>query len=406
MDYKEEQSNEIEAIQSIYGSDYTEVSKSPLTYEILVIPTTTGEIFHVAAQLRVSYPPTYPDVPPILKVKRAKGISDSGLKDLQELCEKIAKESLGVVCIFTIAEAMKEWLIPRNVPEKTLFEEAMERHKAVVDSEAAEADAKAAEAQAEEEAKMAYHSLVPVGTIVTRESFAEWQRLFAAEQAQLEAKRLEENPASAVDIEAKKNQLTGRQIFERNLTLGLDEAEESGGNEVFWFNEDAYKDVDLPPEDEEDQKAAIANFPRSSDDAGDNDDVATAAAAAEIEEDGDGGTADGTDDDMPSKIAFLQRSDSSQSSNNARAISQSVSVSIPSAATGKTSAEVSFDGNQGAKAARFESKKEDKPSAGVSKKGDQPKKQSSKESANAGGAGKGASGGRQSQQSKGAKKGK
>ena len=40
------------------------------------------------------------------------------------------EENIGMVSIFTIAEAVKEWLNDHNVPEKTMHEEMMERAKA------------------------------------------------------------------------------------------------------------------------------------------------------------------------------------------------------------------------------------------------------------------------------------
>lgn len=48
-------------------------------------------------------------------MKVDKGLSPDQLAEVQALAMKTATENLGMVMIFTIAEAIKDWLIKNNV---------------------------------------------------------------------------------------------------------------------------------------------------------------------------------------------------------------------------------------------------------------------------------------------------
>jgi len=50
--------------------------------------------------------------------------------------------------------------------------------------------------------------LVAMGTLTTRESFADWQKLFAAEQAEIEARN-----KPAVVVEVKEQRMTGTALI-------------------------------------------------------------------------------------------------------------------------------------------------------------------------------------------------
>ena len=69
----------------------------------------------VCIRLVCQYPENYPEVIPILSIEAVKGLSDGQIRELKSLADQTATENLGMPSIFTIAEALKEWLLDNNV---------------------------------------------------------------------------------------------------------------------------------------------------------------------------------------------------------------------------------------------------------------------------------------------------
>ena len=57
----------------------------------------------------------YPDLPPELSIEAVKGLSKKQCDDLLEIANRTAVENLGMPSIFTIAEAVREWLVDNNI---------------------------------------------------------------------------------------------------------------------------------------------------------------------------------------------------------------------------------------------------------------------------------------------------
>ena len=182
-------------------------------FEITIVPETGGDNNHVAAALKVKYSPTYPETPPVLHVRRVKGINEEQVAELEELVRREAENEdlLGCAMVYVLAEKMQEWLQENNEPE------VMDMHSQMIKRQQAEAAAAAEAAQGEGEeeeeeeqsqgggrlrdrkgpagpegswranaADSAFHVGV---TLVTAETFAAWRAEHDAEQARAYTQR-------------------------------------------------------------------------------------------------------------------------------------------------------------------------------------------------------------------------
>ena len=245
------------------------------------MPETGGDSNHVAAALRVKYTPTYPETPPVLNVRKVKGLDDDQVAELETLVRSEAEneELLGAAMVYMLAEKVQEWLLDRNEPELDMHAEMMKRHAA--EAAAAAAHEEAAEAGGDEEGRQPLRNRKakdagPEGTwradaasagparavtLVTPESFAAWRVEYDAEQAAIAAEKAAAfGKQRNVDERCK---LTGRQIFEQSDVSSL----------IF---EDAGA---LQEGDEEDVMLLREDDPEEADDADEADEAAGAAEA-------------------------------------------------------------------------------------------------------------------------------
>ena len=162
----------------------------------------------MAAALKVKYSPTYPETPPVLHVRRVKGINEEQVTELEELVRREAENEdlLGSAMVYMLAEKMQEWLQENNEPEMADMHSQMMKRQQAEAAAAAEA-AQGGEEEEEEEAQSqssgrlrdrrkgptgpegswranSADSAFHVGvTLVTAETFAAWRAEYDAEQA-------------------------------------------------------------------------------------------------------------------------------------------------------------------------------------------------------------------------------
>uniref|UniRef100_A0A672K135 non-specific serine/threonine protein kinase n=1 Tax=Sinocyclocheilus grahami TaxID=75366 RepID=A0A672K135_SINGR len=84
-----------------------------------------GQTSYVSVDLQVKCPPTYPDVPPELELKNAKGLSFDKLERLQKELDKLARDRCGEVMIYELADCVQGFLTEHNVPPSSSFHEEM-----------------------------------------------------------------------------------------------------------------------------------------------------------------------------------------------------------------------------------------------------------------------------------------
>ncbi|KAI9480138.1 rwd domain-containing protein [Coemansia sp. RSA 989] len=199
--YTEEQANEIEILQSIYPTEFTQHSANNFTIAILV---DEEDVRHCTLNLTIEYTPKYPDEPPHFTIDLADSpeavdkldahLSPEDLQALSEQTQTICEESLGMAMVFSMATNLKEIAAQRLVE----ITKELKRQE----------DARIQKEIEKEQEKF-------IGTLVTREVFMEWRARFDKEMAQ--GARDEKDVASRrPKVEGK---LTGRQLFEQNKDL-------------------------------------------------------------------------------------------------------------------------------------------------------------------------------------------
>ncbi|CAH2445986.1 hypothetical protein PP7435_CHR1-0271 [Komagataella phaffii CBS 7435] len=211
MDYKEEQTQEIEILESIYPDELERISDTEFTISLLL--ETASERKH-RLSLHVTYPETYPEVTPDLKVSvddsfdaEEGGESDDEESSSEEQVKlefrliDEAYDNIGIPSIFSLTSTLKD-------AAETLFQEKL--NKATKEHEE-----ELLKIEREEQKKFR-------GTPVTVESFNAWRLRFRKELGldEKQKKRLEK---------LHNGKLTGKEIFERGLAGGddVDEVTES-----------------------------------------------------------------------------------------------------------------------------------------------------------------------------------
>ncbi|XP_078419056.1 eIF-2-alpha kinase GCN2 isoform X2 [Cetorhinus maximus] len=132
--HSEQQETEVQALSSIYGTDFRDLRnqdpwKVKRPPEICIVLHPQGLInvkdSHVAVDLHVSCPSSYPDVPPEIELKRAKGLSNEKCNQLHAELVKLAKGHCGEVMIFLLADHVQAFLSENNIPPSKSFYEEM-----------------------------------------------------------------------------------------------------------------------------------------------------------------------------------------------------------------------------------------------------------------------------------------
>ncbi|XP_053702069.1 eIF-2-alpha kinase GCN2 isoform X1 [Synchiropus splendidus] len=133
-DHWAQQENELEALSSIFGDDFQDlrskdpwkVKRHPEVY-LCLRPNglNQGQGCYVTVDLQVKCPPTYPDVPPVLELKNAKGLSNENLLTLQSELNKLAEVRCGEVMIYELADHIQGFLSEHNKPPPRSFHEEM-----------------------------------------------------------------------------------------------------------------------------------------------------------------------------------------------------------------------------------------------------------------------------------------
>ncbi|KAL8717909.1 MAG: hypothetical protein Q9225_004902 [Loekoesia sp. 1 TL-2023] len=235
---REEQIEEREVLDSIFPDEITDIDEK--SYRIAIKPeipredgdedseprTSTlydGKAFNqrgnpdyslASLLLTITYPPSYPDEPPLLDLSLPPNatkpphldISTDRTHLLSSLSPTIS-ENLGIAMVFALVTTLQE-----NI--ESLIRERIATLQKVKDREAQEAEAK-------ENAK--FH-----GEKVTRESFLRWREKFREE---MEAREEEERVKREAEMKGKggkkEEKLTGRELWERGL-VGKEVEEDEG----------------------------------------------------------------------------------------------------------------------------------------------------------------------------------
>ncbi|KAG7190949.1 hypothetical protein KM043_007000 [Ampulex compressa] len=225
MDYKDEQRNEIEALESIYCGELEILATEPLYAFAIPIKTSEYEPESnngLSCRLEFTYTSKYPEEPLLISIEEQENFEDGSDEELKEHLAEQMNENLGMVMVFTLVSAAQEWL---NVQWDKIKLKREER--------AAE------KLRAEEEAERKRFE----GTRVTVETFLSWKEKFDEEMGYTKRREM-------ADREGKK--LTGKELFMTDKTLDqsdlkfLDDGDAVKVDESLFQNLD---DLDLEDDD-------------------------------------------------------------------------------------------------------------------------------------------------------------
>ena len=191
-DYQEEQTNEIEALESIYPDEFTLVESTPshcfqLPLHSEADPPAEDE---VSCTLQFTYTKTYPDAAPVMEILNPDNLNEDDVQTIDTLLKEQAEENLGMVMIFTLVSAVLEKL-----------------------SDIANAIAQRREQEKEEELRRIEEAERKKfeGTRVTIETFLAWKTKFDAEMDEIKKR--------SGQVEKESNKLTGKELFMKDNTL-------------------------------------------------------------------------------------------------------------------------------------------------------------------------------------------
>jgi hypothetical protein len=223
MDHAEEQEMEWEALDAIFGSgsadDFKKVSDTACSLTVIPNPGEGEDTNHVSLTLSINMPPTYPEVAPEISVALNRGLVSDQQKEIEALVAEQCEENLGAPMIFTVAEAVREWLVDHNekgAADESMYGQMMRRaqekaKEKVLAEKQYEEQRQKEEVGDTEKAEMEILRKRREGTPCNRENFLAWKAKFDAELAE---KRL-------LDVEAMKDDKRLAAMAERSTGFDL-----------------------------------------------------------------------------------------------------------------------------------------------------------------------------------------
>jgi len=128
----EEQANELEALESIYGAYFSR--EGPAAFALLLEPELDAgpKVNHVAVRLHASFPAAYPDAPPAARLSVERGLQIEQVEALRKELAAAVEEHAGAPCMYAVAERLREWLQAHNEPpgSGSGYEEMVKRQRA------------------------------------------------------------------------------------------------------------------------------------------------------------------------------------------------------------------------------------------------------------------------------------
>jgi len=216
--YKDEQNDEFEALESIYSESFVCLSKDPCCFSLQVCSEDDdNEQETVGVTLQFTYTKKYPDEKPLFEIVDIDGSFDEEqITSLNDLIDTQLEENLGMVMVFTVMSAVQEFLNDHidNVKEQIKYEKEKKERE-----------------EKEAEQKKCH------GTPVTVATFMAWKKSFLEEMAELEKKLFQENKKS--------KKMTGKQIFLLKKNISDDsEVLLSGEDEPVEVDESLFEDLE------------------------------------------------------------------------------------------------------------------------------------------------------------------
>jgi hypothetical protein len=263
----EEQADEIEALEAIYPEEFEQVDgATPPQYRIHLVPDPSeDEENHISLYIICDIPADYPSIKPLLTIEPKKGLSKKRCDEVLEIARAAATENLGMPCVFTIAEAVREWMVDNNNSgqDGSMYAEMMQRVNEKGNeqkkAEVRKATAVAADAEGVEE-EVTHEELERIrkrqaGEAVTVDSFLTWKVKFEAEMLEIKYKH---EPKKMVR-EGEEDKPTGRALFMTNRA-GMEDALLAAGEKEEAATLAATKLADSLKEGKDGQVAVVSSL--------------------------------------------------------------------------------------------------------------------------------------------------
>lgn len=190
--HREDQCNEIEALDSIYCGELEVLETDPHKFRLPIATTEYDadvETEGLSCQLLFTYTAKYPDTAPLVEIEEPSNFQDGYEEELLQHIHSTIEENIGIEMIFSLVSSAQEWLNVKYDELKNAAETAKEEAKRKVE---------------EEEMKKFE------GTRVTVETFMVWKGKFELDMGITERKE---------KVAAENRKLTGRELFLSDNTL-------------------------------------------------------------------------------------------------------------------------------------------------------------------------------------------
>eukprot|EP00930_Biecheleria_cincta_P079976 TRINITY_DN68039_c0_g1_i1.p1 TRINITY_DN68039_c0_g1~~TRINITY_DN68039_c0_g1_i1.p1 ORF type:complete len:318 (-),score=65.11 TRINITY_DN68039_c0_g1_i1:384-1337(-) len=129
----DEVTDEIEALEAMFGEDFKRTGEVSVELLIAPPPESDGHIYG-SARLQCCFPPEYPEnAAPGIKIIAGAELSEAQVSQIQNVAETAAAEGSGSVVVFSVTEAVREWLQDNT---KTMPPQAPATPEEEVDEEA------------------------------------------------------------------------------------------------------------------------------------------------------------------------------------------------------------------------------------------------------------------------------
>lgn len=110
MDYLEEQREEVESLKSIFPDEFSEINAFPPIFMIRIDDLDISKSV-TALQLKICFPPKYPDEIPSIEIpNRSNAMPEELLEELITFLQNSCKEYIGMPMIFGLIDLTKEWM--------------------------------------------------------------------------------------------------------------------------------------------------------------------------------------------------------------------------------------------------------------------------------------------------------
>ena len=110
MDYLEEQREEVESLKSIFPNEFSEINAFPPIFMIRIDDLDISKSV-TALQLKICFPPKYPDEIPSIEIpNRSNAMPEELLEELITFLQNSCKEYIGMPMIFGLIDLTKEWM--------------------------------------------------------------------------------------------------------------------------------------------------------------------------------------------------------------------------------------------------------------------------------------------------------